>query len=89
MRRLPRSCASDFTALGWAPIHATTTTWPPPFVRNSARGRGPATRCPPTPDWDPAWDAALLMWMGLANLEERTAAFGLIDPAVLTVLREA
>jgi hypothetical protein len=29
------------------------------------------------------------MWMGLANLEERTAAPGLIDPAVLTVLREA
>ena len=41
------------------------------------------------PDWDAAWDAALLSWMGVANLEERTAAAGWIDPAVLEQLRTA
>lgn len=41
------------------------------------------------PEWDPAWDAALVGWMGLANLEARTAASGWIDPAVLAALREA
>jgi uncharacterized Ntn-hydrolase superfamily protein len=39
--------------------------------------------------WDDSWDRALLGWMGVANLEERTAAFGWIDPAVLRVLRES
>ncbi len=39
------------------------------------------------PAWDAAWDAALLGWMGVANLEERTAASGWIDPAVLEILR--
>lgn len=39
------------------------------------------------PTWDATWDAALVTWMGVANLEERTAAVGLIDPAVLDVLR--
>jgi len=41
------------------------------------------------PDWDAAWDGALLSWMGVANLEERTAAAGWIDPAVLEQLRAA
>jgi uncharacterized Ntn-hydrolase superfamily protein len=41
------------------------------------------------PDWDATWDAALLTWMGVANLEERTAAAGWIDPAVLEQLRAA
>ena len=41
------------------------------------------------PDWDASWDAALLTWMGVANLEERTAAAGWIDPAVLEQLRSA
>ena len=35
------------------------------------------------PDWDVAWDGALLTWMGVANLEERTAAAGWIDPQVV------
>ena len=39
------------------------------------------------PAWDAAWDAALIGWMGVANLEERTAATGWIDPAVLGILR--
>ena len=41
------------------------------------------------PDWDAAWDGALLIWMGVANLEERTAAAGWIDPVVLAELRLA
>jgi uncharacterized Ntn-hydrolase superfamily protein len=41
------------------------------------------------PDWDTSWDRALLTWMGVANLEERTAAAGWIDPAVLAELRAA
>lgn len=41
------------------------------------------------PDWDATWDGALLTWMGVANLEERTAAAGWIDPAVLEQLRAA
>lgn len=41
------------------------------------------------PDWDATWDGALLSWMGVANLEERTAAAGWIDPAVLEQLRSA
>ena len=38
-------------------------------------------------DWDAVWDAALVPWMGVANLEERTAAAGWIDPVVLEELR--
>jgi uncharacterized Ntn-hydrolase superfamily protein len=38
-------------------------------------------------DWDAAWDEALVTWMGVANLEERTAAAGWIDPVVLEELR--
>ena len=37
--------------------------------------------------WGPAWDAALLGWMGVANLESRTAASGWIDPVVLELIR--
>ncbi len=39
--------------------------------------------------WDAHWDGALLTWMGVANLEERTAAAGWIDPRVLDQLRTA
>jgi uncharacterized Ntn-hydrolase superfamily protein len=39
------------------------------------------------PTWGPAWDASLIGWMGVANLEARTAAAGWIDPAVLVILR--
>jgi uncharacterized Ntn-hydrolase superfamily protein len=38
--------------------------------------------------WTPEWHAALEDWMGVVNLEERTAAAGWIDPRVLAVLRE-
>lgn len=41
------------------------------------------------PSWDATWDAALVTWMGVANLEERTAASGWIDPVVLEELRRS
>ena len=41
------------------------------------------------PGWDAAWDGAFVTWMGVANLEERTAAAGWIDPVVLAELRSA
>jgi uncharacterized Ntn-hydrolase superfamily protein len=44
---------------------------------------------PETTSWTAAWDAALLAWMGVANLEERAAAAGWIDPPVLAELRAA
>ncbi|HEV8404150.1 MAG TPA: DUF1028 domain-containing protein [Candidatus Limnocylindrales bacterium] len=37
--------------------------------------------------WDDHWQAALLDWMAVENLEERAAAPGWIDPQVLDVLR--
>jgi uncharacterized Ntn-hydrolase superfamily protein len=42
----------------------------------------------PTPDtWTLEWDEALTTWMAVANLEERMAASGWIDPVVLEQLR--
>lgn len=38
--------------------------------------------------WDTTWQTALEDWMAVANLEERTAAPGWIDPRVLAVLRD-
>lgn len=38
--------------------------------------------------WDAAWQAALVEWMDVENLEERVAAPGWIDPRVLAILRE-
>ena len=37
--------------------------------------------------WDDDWQRALVDWMSVENLEERTAAPGWIDPRVLDVLR--
>ena len=39
------------------------------------------------PGWNASWQGALGDWMGVENLEERTAAPGWIDPRVLAVLR--
>ena len=37
--------------------------------------------------WDPDWQQALVDWMAVENLEERTAAQGWIDPAVVEFIR--
>jgi len=42
----------------------------------------------PLPDgWTADWHAALVDWMSVENLEERTAAAGWIDPRVLAAIR--
>lgn len=44
----------------------------------------------PLPEgWDGDWQRALLDWMSIENLEERTAAPGWLDPRVLAHLRDA
>jgi uncharacterized Ntn-hydrolase superfamily protein len=75
------------TGLGWAPGRDDALA---ASVR-SAMGGQPrvGTPRPATERWDAAWDGALLGWMGVANLEERAAAPGWIDPQVLAVLRDA
>lgn len=45
------------------------------------------TPAPLPSNWDASWQGALEDWMAVANLEERTAAPGWIDPRVLAVLR--
>lgn len=45
------------------------------------------TRAAPD-DWDTGWEAALVEWMSVENLEERMAAGGWIDPRVLEHLRQ-
>jgi uncharacterized Ntn-hydrolase superfamily protein len=52
-------------------------------------GERPMTGTPRAlpPNWDATWQGALEDWMGVENLEERTAAPGWIDPRVLAVLR--
>jgi uncharacterized Ntn-hydrolase superfamily protein len=45
------------------------------------------TPAPLPSNWDSTWQGALEDWMSVANLEERTAAPGWVDPRVLAVLR--
>jgi uncharacterized Ntn-hydrolase superfamily protein len=70
---------------GWAPGRSDA------FAKAIARAIGGAPRIGEPrdagPAWDASWDAALVTWMGVANLEERTAAPGWIDPVVLEELR--
>lgn len=60
-----------------------------PEGAGSDSGERPMTGAPrPLPaTWDTTWQGALEDWMGVENLEERTAAPGWIDPRVLAVLR--
>jgi uncharacterized Ntn-hydrolase superfamily protein len=73
------------TAAGWAPGRDDA------FAAAIQRAVGGAPRIGEAretgPGWDASWDAALVTWMGVANLEERTAAAGWIDPVVLDELR--
>jgi uncharacterized Ntn-hydrolase superfamily protein len=61
----------------------------PPAAGTDDDAERPMTGAPrPLPaGWDEAWQGALGDWLGVANLEERTAAPGWIDPRVLGVLR--
>ena len=70
---------------GWAPGRSDA------FASAIARAVRGAPRIGEARDagrgWDASWDAALVTWMGVANLEERTAAPGWIDPVVLEEMR--
>ena len=77
------------TRLGWAPDAAGADEAFRARMRAELAGVSRIGEArPPSDAWDAAWDAALLDWMGVANLEARTAAAGWIDPAVLAILRE-
>ena len=73
------------TRAGWGPGRSDA------FATAIARAIGGAPRIGDPrdagPGWDDPWDAALVTWMGVANLEERAAARGWIDPVVLEELR--
>ena len=73
------------SAAGWAPGRDDA------FAAAMQRAIGGAPRIGEPrdagPGWDGSWDAALATWMGVANLEERTAAAGWIDPVVLEEVR--
>ncbi len=86
---LAHEIQARLTALGAAPGGALRALYrpmsgePDPGGTRLAIGTARAT---PT-GWDAAWQAALEDWMGVENLEERTAALGWIDPRVLEFLR--
>jgi uncharacterized Ntn-hydrolase superfamily protein len=78
------------TRLGWGPAAVGVDTAFQARIRAELGGISRTGEArPPIPGWDGEWDAALSGWIGVANLEARTAASGLIDPAVLAALREA
>jgi uncharacterized Ntn-hydrolase superfamily protein len=71
---------------GWTgTVYRPMTPPPPDFVAPDRPFVGDARSLPD--GWTPEWQAALLDWMSVENLEERTAAAGWIDPRVLAVLR--
>ncbi len=76
-------------SMGVGPGGALSTV----YVRMS--GEAPVDERPaigdprPLPDgWDDAWQRALVDWMSVENLEERTAGPGWIDPRVVSYLRD-
>jgi uncharacterized Ntn-hydrolase superfamily protein len=79
---------------GTAPDGGMAPDGGPAPASESGDARGDATERPMTgtpralpASWDDTWQGALADWMGVENLEERTAAPGWIDPRVLAVLR--
>ncbi len=77
---------AHLTALGWAPGRDDPRA---DAVRAAIAGEPRLGDARPwTPDWDAAWDTALVAWMGTANLESRLAAPGWLDPRVRAVLAE-
>jgi uncharacterized Ntn-hydrolase superfamily protein len=72
---------------GWGPGRADPVAAVIRVATAESRRVGEAR--PATDAWTTEWDAELLAWMGFANLEERAAALGWIDPQVLRELRLA
>ena len=75
------------TGVGWEPGRSDATA---AALRGAARAaaRVGTPRAAPA-GWTPEWDEALTTWMEIANLEERIAAVGWIDPVVVSELRSA
>jgi uncharacterized Ntn-hydrolase superfamily protein len=74
-------------AAGWSPDRDDAFV---DRIRASSAGAGRVGTPRTPPDgWGPDWDAALAAWMSFANLEERMAAVGWIDPEVVAGLRAA
>jgi len=75
------------SSLGWTPGRSDETA----RVIRAAAGDANRVGTPrPAPaGWTVGWDDALTTWMQIANLEERMAATGWIDPLVLAELRDA
>ena len=95
---LAAECRSLLTKLGAQPGGRFGSVYQPMDPAGAAAaaatsdpdaGERPMTGKPgPLPsNWDHEWQQALWDWMGVENLEERTAAPGWIDPRVLAVLR--
>jgi uncharacterized Ntn-hydrolase superfamily protein len=75
------------TRAGWGPDRADSVA---AVIRAAtADSRRVGEPRPATDAWTTEWDAELHAWMGFANLEERAAAMGWIDPQVLRELRMA
>jgi uncharacterized Ntn-hydrolase superfamily protein len=92
---LAAECRSLLTKLGAQPGGRFGAVYQPmdPDAAAAAREADPGERpmtgtAGPLPsNWDETWQQALWDWMGVENLEERSAAPGWIDPRVLAVLR--
>jgi uncharacterized Ntn-hydrolase superfamily protein len=94
---LAAECRSLLTKLGAGPGGRFGSVYQPmdpaaaaaAAVAAGESGERPMTGTPrPLPsNWDLDWQQALWDWMGVENLEERSAAPGWIDPRVLAVLR--
>ena len=80
------------TSIGWAPGRAGGPLYRPmdPDAPPAAAARPAIGEPRPAIEgWDAPWTEALVDWMAVENLEERTAAAGWIDPRVLAHLRGA
>ena len=83
----PEAATPDAATPDAATPDATESEAATPEVTESADRPMTGTPAPLPSNWDASWQGALEDWMSVANLEERTAAPGWIDPRVLTVLR--
>jgi uncharacterized Ntn-hydrolase superfamily protein len=79
-------------ALGAGPGASAAVTyermWPDEAPAAGADARPTVGSPRPLPvGWDEAWQIALIDWLGVENLEERTTAPGWLDPRVLDYIR--